>query len=260
MENTTPKFAINLRLNSFVETFINEFTGLPGIKLEVVSPEYFKLVDTTCTTKSICKVIRIIKVPQGDISIWEFSVKHYNDESFSAIYNVNELQHASDVQYKANTILFGLLKSLYGQSNAFDKKHEAFEYFQPTIPYINVGVTFGLLLCGQRRLETDIHYHFEGNLIIFKTSLVADSLLKEIETLKKEKETLITSLKDVAYYKDHYFDESKSGEIVEKECAAPIGALKDYGPKPQPSIDLSEFGKLLAECIKDETSETNNEG
>lgn len=279
---TTSKLSINLKLNSFIETLINEFSGIPGIKLELISPTYFKLIDAKSITKTpdsnvelinkACGIIKIVRRERtGEAPFWEFLYASRATGIYEPFYSVIEESHLTDQNYIENTLLINFIKAYYKLSYLIDESNtETYNYFSPSISYINLGVMLGILLCGERRLETDCHFHFEEGKLVFKTSLVANSVLIELDDLKKENARLTKALEDIAYHRDHFFEESKTPEEDEASTTTTheLKAFKkdEFGSLPSKpthltlsKIDMKVFGELLAECVKDDEKENTSE-
>ena len=277
---TTSKLSINLKLNSFIETVINEFSGIPGIKLELISPTYFKLIDSKSITKNpdsnvetinkACGVIKIMRRDcTGEAPFWEFLYASRISGDYDPFYSIIEESHVRDQDYTENTLLINFLKAYYKLSHLIDESNtETYNYFSPSISYINLGVMLGILLCGERRLETDCHFHFEEGKIVFKTALVANSVLIELDDLKKENARLTKALEDIAYHRDHFFEESKTPQENEPVTTHELKAFKkdEFGSlssKPThltlSKIDMKVFGELLADCIKEDEKENTSE-
>ena len=147
------KFAINIKFNSFTETFINEFSGIPGIELKLMSPTYFKLIDIISvisspqakvnTISKACGVIKVVRCERTNESpLWEFRYASRITNLYETFYSVNENSHACDQTYSINTILIEMLKAYYKLTYMIEPHSDTYKYFSHSIPYINVGVRF----------------------------------------------------------------------------------------------------------------------
>lgn len=239
---------------SFIETFINEFSGIPGISIKVLSPFSFQLVDEKQTLpltreSKACSIISVVKVDpkigyQQDQ--WDFKYLKLNYSSlptFETFYSI-KLSDLLDEKYQENDMLINMLKAYYdlyaSYSIASDAKTEtAFNRFIPTEAYINAGVSMGILLCGERRLETDCHYHSTKNTnpTIFTVNMVANGILKKIDSLEKRNQELLEALSSI--HQDQIaktenrtappkFDMAGVGELVKKNTPIKVDNISRF--------------------------------
>lgn len=111
MENPT-NIKVEVHVNSFVETFINEFSGIPGIKIEVLSPTRYKLID--CTAKdSFCESILLDRYN----GYWHFKQFSNISKTFESFYAVRDCNHRTNTNYVKNTILIDMLRALFKLSS-----------------------------------------------------------------------------------------------------------------------------------------------
>jgi hypothetical protein len=251
METTQP----NPIYRSFVETFISEFSGIPGIEMKIVSPTCFRLFDITSVVKNAdgsfkegrcgCSVITVSR--RTEFSGKRKWIFEYHSRANEIFYTVDELTHNSIVEYQENSILIGMLNNYFDLSVGLSgdpKCNSSLEYFAPTLPYINLAVILGVLLCGERRLITDCHYHGGKKLVIFPNTLVANDIIKDFEKLKTENSDLLEELQTTKrLIAEHLEYKSDTKTYIPKTSLSPnIDKLR-----AGPGIDLIERMSSIAD-------------
>lgn len=210
------KTVVNLQVSfrSMVETFLEEFVGLPGIEIKVVRPTVYEIKVTNPTGLSYRITDKIFFLKTGE-GIWEFSHNHHD--------NVNSSQYIPKVticqcnesllqnKYVENDLLKLFLKSLYTHINSYniaDPLNK--DRFTLSSAYLNMGVRMGILLCGERRLVTDCHFHSEEEgLIIFQNTLVATDMVHEYDNMKGE----LISLRELVEVQSERIKDLENKEI-----------------------------------------------
>lgn len=262
---------------TFIDTFISEFCGIPGIELKIVSPTCFRLFDLSSITKNAdgsfkegrcgCSVISVVRRTEfSGKRKWAFE---YYSKANEIFYSVDEDEHNTKETYEKNEILIGMLKEYFNLSIGLygdPKCQSSFEYFNPTTPYINLGVILGVLLCGERRIITDCHYHSKRGLVIFNNTLVANDIITDLENLKKDNSELreeLDTTKKLIYDHLEYKEDTKTYVPKTKEQPNPTpkstvvstengGVSLNYGSmlvSKLPGVDIVAQNKISEQIV-----------
>lgn len=130
--------------------------------------------------------------------------------------------------------------------------------------YINAGVTFNILRCGQRHLVTDCHFIDNDTTTIFNTSFVATELIAEIDTLKRDNDELRNKVLTLAAHSntDDLINTLSTDKLVIEGIASIENVLKQeeilgilQGSTQSELMNFSQGAKLIEECTKEQHCE-----
>lgn len=149
-----------------------------------------------------------------------------------------------------------MLTALFRLSSQILPNNSEFAYYRPSVAYINAGVAFNILRCGQRHLITDCHFIDNNTTTIFNTSFVATELMAEIDSLKKDNEDLRHKVLTLAAHSspDDIFHALCEDSLVKEGFSAIKEAMIEEASRTS-LMKFSESVKLIDECIKEKHCE-----
>lgn len=167
---------------SIIETFLNEFMGIPGVEFAIVNPSTFTLTDKK--SNNIYKTITFRK--DGNIARFSYNNPESGQEtilsvgsSFFTDYTENKLIIAF-LTSMCNTYL-NVSKAVHpdtGTNAVLDK-------YKPSLAYVNIAVRLGVILCQSKYLKSVNYYVTQesGNVEI-STEIPADNILASVDRLE----------------------------------------------------------------------------
>lgn len=176
---------------SIIETFLNEFMGIPGVEFAIVNPSTFTLVDKK--SNNIYKHITFRK--DGNNARFTYENPESGQETIlsvgSAFFN----------DYTENKLIIAFLSAMCHTYLNVSKSVEPctgtntiLDKYRPSLAYVNIAVRLGVILCQSKFLKSVNYYvtENEGNVEI-STEIPADhmlALLDRLEILNVEYDSL----------------------------------------------------------------------
>jgi hypothetical protein len=149
---------------SNIEKFLNDFCGIPGIKINIISPSIYELIDTTLEEQNVYSRNKV-KIDELFITIGEDS---YSFEDSSA--------------YVPNDLLCKYIKNLIKRYDAYSNTprtkdtEKGLLNYTPSVAIINAALKLNLITVTDRKIVTHYEYSETNSPKPTKPSCINDLL------------------------------------------------------------------------------------
>lgn len=258
---------------SIIETIINEFCGIPGLKLNLISPISFELIDSSASDDNKFKNVLIKVIENGSgvqvgLLIWS-----------------NHLLSSGKLsdEYVPNTLLTAYIESIIHAYNSVYTETKSFinpGTYNPSPAIINAAIKLDLVTIGNRYLETE--YTLRSDNIKFNGKLLANDILSKVDNCAKTELDYQATKAMYDTMVSDYAEKTIKSELLEKVASklSPSAIMSldlnsseaeilnkfitkndediqlsfnlTTPPKPNPNKEFVEFIKKNIDEIKDE--------
>lgn len=251
---------------SKTEIFLSEFVGIPGTKVDILTPSIFLIKDESCNNKN--NPLKEIKVTISDLDItFEAFRKNAFGSSLFTFSTFNRFE-----EYEQYRLIKYFVEDLLKYINA-ESKNDA--NYSPSVAWLNVAIRLGIITVFDKSIKTTYSFKQDKEIINFYNELPSDELFAKIENVEKitsDNIALNTSLlsmtriaEDLADYKNVLLKLAEIGPIVienEKSLLVPeimlineLNSNYDIVPIPLPMKE----GVTATTTLTTKTSDFNKD-
>lgn len=200
---------------SKTEIFLSEFVGIPGTKVDILTPSIFLIKDESCNNKN--NPLKEIKVTISDLDVtFEAFSKNAFGSNLFTFSTFNKFEG-----YEQYRLVKYFVEDLLKYINAESKNDTN---YSPSVAWLNVAIRLGIITVFDKSIKTTYSFKQDKEIINFYNELPSDELFAKIENVEKitsDNIALNTSLvsmtriaEDLADYKDVLLKLSEIGPIV----------------------------------------------
>ena len=171
---------------SKINLFLNEFTGIPGIKVEANTPTKFSLVDSNCgNTNTPIKGISVEVDKSITFKAYIPSLKDslYGQYYILGWYNLVTIDSLDVDNYKEFSIID---KFVTAYLNKFNVLRDIDPTYEPSLSWLNIALKMNLISVGEEELKTTYLYKNGDKILGFVVELPANDLVEKAKLFDKE--------------------------------------------------------------------------